>query len=70
MTFKLLNIYHLEFLTLKVNYTGSSEYTCQNSTLLEITCHGSNMKMSQKYPCSVAYKSVHLAEDQDQAPML
>ena len=57
MTVKLLNIHHLEFLTFKVDCTGLSENTCQNSTLLEITCHGSNMKMSQKYLCRVAYST-------------
>ena len=39
----LLIEYHLEFLSLKGGFTGSSEsiYTCQNATLFEITCHGS-----------------------------
>ena len=39
MIVKLLNEYHLEFLSLKGGCTGSSEstYTCQNATLLEIT---------------------------------
>ena len=33
----LLTEQHWEFLSLK----GTCTYTCQNSTLLEITCHGS-----------------------------
>ena len=44
MTAKLLTEHHLEFLSLKRVCTGSSEsYTCQNATLLEITCHGSKL---------------------------
>ena len=43
MSVKLLTEHHLEFLSLKGGDTGSSEYTCQNATLLEITCHGSNV---------------------------
>ena len=35
MIVKLLNEHHLEFLSLK------GGFTCQNATLLEITCHGS-----------------------------
>ena len=43
MIVKLLTEYHLEFLSLKGGCRGSSESTqsCQNTTLLEITCHGS-----------------------------
>ena len=41
MTLKLLTEQHLEFLSLKGGCTGSSVYSCQNATLLEITCHGS-----------------------------
>ena len=45
MTVKLLTEHHLEFLSLKGGRTGSSESNiCQNTTLLEITCHDSNMK--------------------------
>ena len=34
--------HHLEFLSLKGGFIGSSESTqCQNATLLEISCHGS-----------------------------
>ena len=41
MTLKLLTEHHLEFLSLKEGYTGSSESTLVNdATLLEITCHG------------------------------
>ena len=43
MTVQLLTEHHLEFLSLKRDCTGSSESTCQNATLLEITCHGSYM---------------------------
>ena len=38
MIVKLLTVHHLEFLSLK---GGCRAYTCQNATLLEITCHGS-----------------------------
>ena len=45
MTFKLLTEHHLEFLSLKEGCTGSSELSlhlsCQNTTLLKITCRGS-----------------------------
>ena len=43
MIFKLLTEHHLEFLSLKEGCKCSSESTqsCQNVTLLEITCHGS-----------------------------
>ena len=42
--YKLLREHHLEFLSLKGGCTGSFESTlksCQNATLLEITCRGS-----------------------------
>ena len=43
MIVKLLTEHHLEFLSLRGGCRGSSESnTCQNATLLEITCHGSN----------------------------
>ena len=44
MNVKLLTKQHLEFLSSKEGCTGSSESTlksCQNSTLIEITCRGS-----------------------------
>ena len=43
MVVKLLTEHHLEFLSLLGGCTGSSEYvySCQNATLLEITCRGS-----------------------------
>ena len=42
MTVKLLSEQHLEFLSLQGGCTGSSESTsCQNATLLEISCRGS-----------------------------
>ena len=44
MSNKLLTEHHLEFLSLKGGCTGLSEstlYTCQNATLLAITCHSS-----------------------------
>ena len=42
MTVKLLTEHHLECLSLKVGYTGSSESTLvKNATMLGITCHGS-----------------------------
>ena len=38
---KLLTEFHFEFLNVKGGCIGSSVlgYTCQNATLLEITCH-------------------------------
>ena len=44
MTVKLLTKQHLEFLSLKGGCGGSSVDTCQNATLLEITCHDSMIK--------------------------
>ena len=43
MIVKLLTEHHLEFLSLKGDCRGSSEstLTCQNGTLLEISCTGS-----------------------------
>ena len=46
LTVKLLTEHNLKILSLKRGCTGSSEsgvrvYTCQNATLLEITCQGS-----------------------------
>ena len=43
MSVKLLTEHHLEFLSLKGGCTGSSE-----SILLEITCHGSFVKIYQQ----------------------
>ena len=43
MRVKLLTEHHLEFVSLKGGCTGSPESTCQNATLLEITCHCSFM---------------------------
>ena len=43
MTVELLTEHHLEFLSLKGGHNCSSESmcTCQNATLLEISCRGS-----------------------------
>ena len=41
MNIKLLTEHHLEFQSLKRGCTGSSGHTCQNATLLDITCHNS-----------------------------
>ena len=41
MIVKLLTERHLEFLSLKGGCTGSSESSCQNTTLLELSCRGS-----------------------------
>ena len=41
MTFKLLTEQHLEFLSLRGSYPGLSVYSCQITTLLEITCRRS-----------------------------
>ena len=52
MSVKLLTEHPLEFLSLKRGCTGLSEswvYTCQNATLLEITCHGSNYFNRSRY---------------------
>ena len=40
MNVKLLTVLHLEFLSLKGGCRGSSEYTCQNVKLLEISYRG------------------------------
>ena len=42
----------MEFLSLTAGCTGSSEYSCQNATLLEITCCGSNF-VAAPTPCVV-----------------
>ena len=42
MNVKLSTEHHLGFLSLKGGCTDSWVYTCEKSTLLEITCHGSN----------------------------
>ena len=63
MIVKLLTEHHLEFLSLKGGCTGSSESdTCQNDTLLEITCHGFELVfclrmhfLSEQF-CSAAHK--------------
>ena len=41
MSVKLLTEHHLEFLSFKAGSYESRLYTCQNVTLLEITCPGS-----------------------------
>ena len=41
MSVKLLTVHNLEFLSFKGGCTGSSECSCPNATLLEMTCHGS-----------------------------
>ena len=44
MIVKLLTEHHLEFLSLKGGCMDLSRvYTCQNATLLEISCTGSNI---------------------------
>ena len=37
--------HHLEFLSLTGGCTGSSEYACQNATLLAIMCHSSSVSI-------------------------
>ena len=67
MTLRLLTEYDLEFLSLKVACTGSSESThVKNATSLEITCHGSNEILFIK--AGICKILVRLAnrEDQDQ----
>ena len=41
MIVKLLTEHHLDFISLKGGCRGSSKSTCQNASLLEISCHGS-----------------------------
>ena len=50
MIVKLLTDHHLEFLSFKGGCTDLRVYTCQNVTLLEITCHGSNHTVDKKRP--------------------
>ena len=42
MIVKLLTEHYLKFVSLKGGCRGSSESTCQNATLLDISCTGSN----------------------------
>ena len=49
MSVKLLTEHHLEFLSLKVGCTGSSESTHVKISLLEITCHGSYCLSGRKH---------------------
>ena len=73
MTVKLLTKHHLEFLSLKGGRTGSSSLhlskcniignhmsrlICQNATLLEITCHGSYVKMQH---CWKSHVTAHMS---------
>ena len=44
MSVSLLNEHHLEFLNLKKETPQAHVYNCQNATLLEISCTGSNNK--------------------------
>ena len=61
MIVKLLTEYPLEFLSLKGGlHRLVRVYTCQNATLLEITCHGSNHVHIILFNCSVAIKQVNL----------
>ena len=46
MTVKLLTEYHLEFLSLQLQRLVRV-YTCQNATLLEISCTGLNIISGQ-----------------------
>ena len=46
MSVNLLAEHHLEFLSLK-EAAQAGVYTCQNATLLEITCHGSYVLAQQ-----------------------
>ena len=56
MTIKLMAKHHLEFLSFKGGYTGSSESTCQSATLLEITCKWtSSRKQSLRFLVLIAY---------------
>ena len=46
MSVKLLTENHLKFLSLKEAAQAHLSYTCRNTTLLEIICHGSNESLS------------------------
>ena len=60
MTVKLLTELNLEFLSLKGDYTGSSECSCQNVTLLEITCHGSSgLRHRRIVPCNISFLEIY-----------
>ena len=47
MIVKLLTEQHLEFLSLNGGCRLARVYTCQNATLLEITCRSSNIRYHQ-----------------------
>ena len=51
MSVKLLTEHHFEFLSLKGGCTGLSEYSCQNATLMEITCRASFMHSTASLLC-------------------
>ena len=56
MTAKLLTVKNLEFLSL----TFVRVYTCQNATLLEITCHGSKVFVKHCAHCHMLVHKGHL----------
>ena len=64
MTGKLLLLtkHYLEFRSLKGGSTDLSESTCQNATLLEITCRGSNMLYDRLtlYPMIAPFDAVEI----------
>ena len=69
---KLPTKHHLEFLSLKVGCTGSSESThAKHTTLLEITCHGSNVELNgelEKEP--IICVKIHLSRSPFSRPPL
>ena len=59
MTAKLLTEQHFEFLSLRGGCTDSSESTLvkMHATLLEITCHGSNLlKFMKMVKCLIEFE--------------
>ena len=59
MIVKLQTEHHMEFLSLKGGlHRLVYAYICQNATLLEITCHGSNIYMSMVLALNVLFSRV------------
>ena len=65
MTVKLLTEHHLKFLSLRVGRTDLAESTCQNATLLEITCCGSIMFWMLKMDPNLTQSSLRLLSSTD-----
>ena len=68
----LLTELHLEFLSLNEVHMLVWVYTCQNATLLEITCHGSFKHrvvtcLSSSQPCTTETSLVSYSKEQEHA---